>query len=179
MATKEGFTIEISSRYEGWWRYNVALMCGCFDTAGNRTGFASAEAHVADVGSNLREKPAGIPGDGRASLETQPRGLRTTSCSTSISYPIRCRPATTSATRHPSKSKSASHTANGGSARRNASSTSGRAPRSRCAWIPKPGSGHPGTTPAVPEHVAWQGNLSPPRSHKKKEGTHYGFLLPL
>ena len=43
MATKEGFTIEISSRYEGWWRYNVALMCGCFDTAGNRTGFASAE----------------------------------------------------------------------------------------------------------------------------------------
>lgn len=69
---KEGFTIEISSRYEGWWRYNVALMCGCFDTAGNRTGFASAEAHVADVGSNLREKPAGIPGDGRASLETGP-----------------------------------------------------------------------------------------------------------
>ena len=50
MATKEGFTIEISSRYEGWWRYNVALMCGCFDTAGNRTGFASTEAHVADVG---------------------------------------------------------------------------------------------------------------------------------
>ena len=72
MATKEGFTIEISSRYGGWWRYNVALMCGCFDTAGNRTGFASAEAHVADVGSNLREKPAGIPGDGRASLETGP-----------------------------------------------------------------------------------------------------------
>ena len=58
MATKEGFTIEISSRYEGWWRYNVALMCGCFDTAGNRTGFASTEAHVADVGSNLRENPA-------------------------------------------------------------------------------------------------------------------------
>ena len=72
MATKEGFTIEISSRYEGWWRYNVALMCGCFDTAGNRTGFASAEAHVADVGSNLREKPSGNPGGGRASLETGP-----------------------------------------------------------------------------------------------------------
>ena len=53
MATKEGFTIEISSRYEGWWRYNVALMCGCFDTAGNRTGF-------------------GNPGGGRASLETGP-----------------------------------------------------------------------------------------------------------
>lgn len=39
---------------------------------GNRTGFASTEAHVADVGSNLREKPAGNPGGGRASLETGP-----------------------------------------------------------------------------------------------------------
>lgn len=175
MATKEGFTIEISSRYEGWWRYNVALMCGCFDTAGNRTGFASTEAHVADVGSNLREKPAGNPGGGRASLETGP-------CDHLLLYiyivPHTLPAATTSATRHPSKSKSASHTADGGSARRNASSTSGRAPRSRCAWIPKPGSGHPGTTPAVPEYVAWQGNLSPPRSHKKRRNPH-GFLLPL
>ncbi len=133
MATKEGFTIEISSRYEGWWRYNVALMCGCFDTAGNRTGFASTEAHVADVGSNLREKA-------RRESRRRPPSLETGPCDhlllyTSISYPIRCRPATTSATRHPSKSKSASHTADGGSARRNASSTSGRAPRSRCAWI--------------------------------------------
>lgn len=174
MATKEGFTIEISSRYEGWWRYNVALMCGCFDTAGNRTGFASTEAHVADVGSNLREKPAGNPG---AAAQVSKPGRATTFCSTSISYPIRCRPATTSATRHPSKSKSASHTADGGSARRNASSTSGRAPRSRCAWIPKPGSGHPGTTPAVPEYVAWQGNLSPPQPQKRRNP--HGFLLPL
>ena len=166
MATKEGFTIEISSRYEGWWRYNVALMCGCFDTAGNRTGFASTEAHVADVGSNLREKPAGNPGGGRASLETGP-------CDHLLLYiyivPHTLPYAMRISTRHPSKSKSASHTADGGSARRNASSTSGRAPRSRCAWIPKPGSGHPGTTPAVPEYVAWQGNLSPPQ--KKKEPT--------
>lgn len=86
MATKEGFTIEISSRYEGWWRYNVALMCGCFDTAGNRTGFASTEAHVADVGSNLREKPAGIPA---AAAQVSKPGRATTFCSTSISYPIR------------------------------------------------------------------------------------------
>ena len=57
MAANEGFTIEISSRYDGWWRYNVALMCGCFDAAGNRTGFVSAESHVADVGANLKKKP--------------------------------------------------------------------------------------------------------------------------
>ena len=172
MATKEGFTIEISSRYEGWWRYNVALMCGCFDTAGNRTGFASTEAHVADVGSNLREKPAGNPGGGRASLETGP-------CDHLLLY-IYIVPHTLPAgndigdtTPFEVEIRIAY-----GSARRNASSTSGRAPRSRCAWIPKPGSGHPGTTPAVPEYVAWQGNLSPPRSHKKRRNPH-GFLLPL
>ena len=63
MATKEGFTIEISSRYEGWWRYNVALMCGCFDDAGRRIGFASSASTVADAGSNLPERPAGVAAD--------------------------------------------------------------------------------------------------------------------
>lgn len=111
MATKEGFTIEISSRYEGWWRYNVALMCGCFDTAGNRTGFASTEAHVADVGSNLREKPAGNPGGGRASLETGP-------CDHLLLYIYIVPHTPAGRQRHrrhgtPSKSKSASHTADG------------------------------------------------------------------
>ena len=39
---KKGFTIEVTSRYEEWWRYNVALMCGCFAAEERRTGFASA-----------------------------------------------------------------------------------------------------------------------------------------
>lgn len=72
MATNKGFTIEISSRYDGWWRYNAALMCGCFDASDNRIGFSSAETHIADVGANLREKPAGLPGTGTASLTTEP-----------------------------------------------------------------------------------------------------------
>ena len=42
MAATEGFSIEISSRYDGWWRYNAALMCGCFDAGDERIGFASA-----------------------------------------------------------------------------------------------------------------------------------------
>ena len=42
MAAHKGFTIEVTSRYEEWWRYNVALMCGCFDAEERRTGFASA-----------------------------------------------------------------------------------------------------------------------------------------
>ncbi len=41
MAATEGFSIEISSRYDGWWRYNAALMCGCFDAGDERIGFAS------------------------------------------------------------------------------------------------------------------------------------------
>lgn len=72
MADEKGFTIEVSSRYEGWWRYNVALMCGCFDTAGERTGFVSAASEVAPVGSNLPEKPAGTPDDRRVELSTPP-----------------------------------------------------------------------------------------------------------
>ena len=53
---KKGFTIEVTSRYDGWWRYNAALMCGCF----------------AAVGANLAERPADIPADRRAVLETMP-----------------------------------------------------------------------------------------------------------
>ena len=63
MAATEGFSIEISSRYDGWWRYNAALMCGCFDAGDERIGFASAESHVADVGANLTAKPADMAGD--------------------------------------------------------------------------------------------------------------------
>lgn len=70
MAATEGFSIEISSRYDGWWRYNAALMCGYFDAGDERIGFASAESHVADVGANLTAKPADMAGDRSLRLET-------------------------------------------------------------------------------------------------------------
>ena len=69
---EKGFTIEVTSRYEGWWRYNAALMCGCFDAAGRRIGFASSASTVADVGSNLTERPADIAADRTAALQTMP-----------------------------------------------------------------------------------------------------------
>ena len=69
---EKGFTIEVTSRYEGWWRYNAALMCGCFDAAGRRIGFASSASTVADVGSNLAERPADIAADRTAALQTVP-----------------------------------------------------------------------------------------------------------
>lgn len=69
---EKGFTIEVTSRYPGWWRYNAALMCGCFDAADQRIGFASAASDVADAGSNLAERPADVPADRTAVLETMP-----------------------------------------------------------------------------------------------------------
>lgn len=72
MADEKGFTIEVSSRYEGWWRYNAALMCGCFDAEGQRTGFVSSSSHVADVGANLPEKPADAAENRSAVLTTPP-----------------------------------------------------------------------------------------------------------
>lgn len=72
MAEEKGFRIEVASRYEEWWRYNVALMCGCFDPSDERIGFVSSSSHVADVGANLAARPEGIPAHRRAELETPP-----------------------------------------------------------------------------------------------------------
>lgn len=69
---QKGFTIEISSRYEGWWRYNVALMCGCFDAGDNRIGFATAQSHLSDVGSDLPPEPAAMKADRSIRLATEP-----------------------------------------------------------------------------------------------------------
>lgn len=68
----QGFTVEVSSRYEGWWRYNAALMCGCFDAEEQRSGFASASSHIADVGANLPERPADAKPGRTIVLETAP-----------------------------------------------------------------------------------------------------------
>lgn len=69
---EKGFTVEVTSRYEGWWRYNVALMCGCFDEKDNRTDFVTAESHVANVGSNLKKRPEEVEEYRTVRLETPP-----------------------------------------------------------------------------------------------------------
>ena len=128
MAATEGFSIEISSRYDGWWRYNAALMCGCFDAGDERIGFASAESHVADVGANLTAKPADMAGDRSLRLET-------TACDHLLLY-IYIVPHTLPAGNDIADTQpSASHTAAKCSAAKNALSTSGRALRSKCGWI--------------------------------------------
>ncbi|WP_300737688.1 hypothetical protein [uncultured Alistipes sp.] len=69
---EKGFKIELKCRYEAWWRYNAALMCGCFDADDRRTGFVSAASEVAEVGANLPAKPDGLPDRNCVALETPP-----------------------------------------------------------------------------------------------------------
>lgn len=60
-AEKGEFRIELTSDSPQWWRFNVALMGGCFGDDGARTGFASAEDTVAEVGSALGAPPSDYP----------------------------------------------------------------------------------------------------------------------
>lgn len=71
MATQR-FQITVASNFPELWRYNIALMCGCFDAAGTRTGFVTAESTVAPAGSNLKARPADCPADRTTRIETPP-----------------------------------------------------------------------------------------------------------
>lgn len=72
MTDQKGFRIEVSSRFDEFWRYNVAMTGGLFDARGERIGFASTEDTVAETGANLRRKPEGYPRDRTIVLETAP-----------------------------------------------------------------------------------------------------------
>ncbi len=73
--------MEVESRYEGWWRYNVTILCGCFDAAGERIGFASAESIVAPVGSDLSAPP-----EGAAPAAERRIGIRSVACHHIVMY---------------------------------------------------------------------------------------------
>ena len=79
MKKDEGFSVEVESRYEGWWRYNVTILCGCFDADGDRIGFASAESVVAPVGSDLSAPPEGAAAERRI-------GIRSVACDHIVMY---------------------------------------------------------------------------------------------
>ncbi len=68
MSDREGFTIEISSRYEGWWRYSAPLWCGCSAGAATPPAFPSPPPPVAAVGPTPRGRPADLPADRRVTL---------------------------------------------------------------------------------------------------------------
>lgn len=73
------FKIEVSTQFSDWWRYNVVLMCGCFDENAERIGFVTAESHIASVGANLVQKPDGE--DSKRNIE-----LSTIECNSGILY---------------------------------------------------------------------------------------------
>ncbi|MEG0499070.1 MAG: hypothetical protein RR522_04265, partial [Alistipes sp.] len=70
MPNERSYKIEVSSSYAEFWRYNVALVCGCFDAAGGRTAFVASDDTVAEVGSNLTAAPKGYTTPRRALIET-------------------------------------------------------------------------------------------------------------
>lgn len=69
MANEHGYRIEVTSSYNEFWRYNVALMCGCFDANDQRTGFASTEDTVAEIGAHLKAAPSDYPTRRKVRLE--------------------------------------------------------------------------------------------------------------
>ncbi|MEG1611637.1 MAG: hypothetical protein RRZ83_05430 [Alistipes sp.] len=70
MANEKGYKIEVSTSYAEFWRYNVALVCGCFDAADQRTAFVASDDTIAQVGSNLPAAPKDYPAQRIARIET-------------------------------------------------------------------------------------------------------------
>lgn len=81
MAVEEGFGIEVSSHYAEWWRFNVAIACGCFDEAGKRIDFVSAEDRIVPVGSEQSVPPEGWQGAGRRRIS-----VHTAACDHIVMY---------------------------------------------------------------------------------------------
>lgn len=53
----ENFTIEVRSTYAELWRYNISIICGGFDSTGERVAFLSEQSIIASVGANLTAAP--------------------------------------------------------------------------------------------------------------------------
>ncbi len=50
--------IDIHCGFAELWRYNIFVICGGFDSSGERCDFVSAGSEVAPAGANLEEPPA-------------------------------------------------------------------------------------------------------------------------
>lgn len=54
------FNIQIRSTYAEIWLYNIAISCGCTDSAGNVVEVVGEQDNIAPVGSNLKVAPDGF-----------------------------------------------------------------------------------------------------------------------
>ncbi|MCX4261800.1 MAG: hypothetical protein OSJ31_02735 [Alistipes sp.] len=69
----ERFHIEVASRYEELWRYNIELTGQTADSGGSRLEYISASSFVAPVGSKLEAAPEGYSPAGRdIGIDTEP-----------------------------------------------------------------------------------------------------------
>lgn len=83
MSVNDGYRIEISSDCALFWRYNLAVTCGCFDRSDNgaasdltldnrhylRKDFVAAEDTIAPIGANLQFPPEEYPSERRLNVE--------------------------------------------------------------------------------------------------------------
>ncbi len=72
MVNPKPFQIELSSRFEEWWRYNVVLMGAPVDAAGERLAICSVASEIAPVGSNLAAPPSAEATSRRVTLTAGP-----------------------------------------------------------------------------------------------------------
>ncbi len=56
------FQISVKSNFAELWRYNIVVMCGAFNDAGEQITTTSAQSVIATVGDNLKSAPAEAEG---------------------------------------------------------------------------------------------------------------------
>lgn len=66
------YTIQVKSSYAELWRYNISVMCGAYNAAGEKVDFVSAQSLVAPVGTALTAPPAGMEGPREVKVATCP-----------------------------------------------------------------------------------------------------------
>lgn len=73
---EQGYKIEVSSHYNDWWRYNIAIMCEERDVKGNKLDIKGIMDQVAEVAADdaheLKERPRNVEPHRKVILECQP-----------------------------------------------------------------------------------------------------------
>ncbi|MFR9649252.1 MAG: hypothetical protein SNJ33_03870 [Rikenellaceae bacterium] len=66
------YNIEIKSSFEGFWRYNIMVMCAGYNHAGEQIFVTSGEDIIAQIGEELTSKPGDYPSNRVLQLQTPP-----------------------------------------------------------------------------------------------------------
>ena len=66
-----GYKIRLTTSFKEFWRYNVALCCGCYDAQEQRCGFVAADSTIAPAGSHLAERPDDVEEARRLSFDVE------------------------------------------------------------------------------------------------------------